>query len=59
MYLRYNLIFEYDAIIRKQAIAHHHNTKSESYFEILNTACSTYFIACIYKLIKKFQVFSI
>ena len=58
-YLHYNLIFHYDAIIRKQTIAHHENTKSESYFKILNTACSTYFITCIYKLIKEFQVFSI
>ena len=52
-YLRNNLIFQNDAVVRKQAIAHHHNTKSESYFEILDTACSTYFIAYIYKLIKE------
>ena len=58
-YLRNNLIFQNDAVVRKQAIAHHHNTKSESYFEILYTACSTYFIACIYKFIKEFQVFAV
>ena len=58
-YLRNNLIFQYYAIVRKQAVAHHQNAKPEADFEILDTTCSTYFIACIYKLIKKFQVFSI
>ena len=52
-YLRNKLIFQNDAVVSKQAIAYHHNTKSESYFKIFNLACSTYFITCIYKLIKE------
>jgi hypothetical protein len=52
-YLHNNLIFQNGAVIRKQAIAHHQNAKPESNFEIFDATCSTYFIACIYKLIKE------